>query len=887
MKIFYLALVLVILAHESEQLSKDYYRYSPVCLGSLESPWFCDDVNHVMYQKPICKYIYKLKWKYDKIKNELEINFKLNNVNNNLDEADYAINVGLLFKNEWFNNTNRSNLVKFNELVNWFGYSNKTKISELSRNNFLFKEKIQDDSFINCSHIGFSLVDRKTGEEYLRKESFVEVCTGTSCNGNVRRRKSKRDLEEKVDAFFKEISEDVKVPIKMIKTQAIKGVDWLSKKLANYVGNESAEVLSYIVNNSFPTSGLSLVSNLSSLLLDNKLIAEEKNNIEYLNETKQDKEGGREKRSIVSDSKINFRKHGAGGTLKGLIKPMKQSNTKIYNPSDDRLFIDLGLATQNDTTVSSESWAIKESVINTTVVNIVDLTTSLSNIENDEVIDKNKQTIQYEVSSTSSTTSNVEVDSIDKTTSASKAASTTEAKAVSTTEENVESTTSDSTVNAEIVVSNTEKTTEEVEKIKEDDIQETTTESITVSITDGITEPLTTTVPKLDEAEKTSTQSTLLSTSSEEVIVDADETKITESTTESTTVQSSTESVPILDLNAGETSTVKLNISSVKVQASKLNSSIDTSGQSVVKSENILYEDEPKSSTISTSTVSVTEKLNVVSTESSAVDIHESTLPNTVTESTNVSSKDTSSTTTPALIVVSESSSTIKTPEPNTTEESTTEASTTTTTSTTSSTASSTTTISSSTSIPSTSSSTTIATTTTPVTSSTTTTTASSSTTTTSTTTSSSTTSTISSTTTVSSSSTSAPSTSSVVVDTTKKVISQNSTDAPFVTNTSITIDDENVKFEITNYTINNEKPTPVENSSSADQTKSYSLRLHIKGYKWNEKYQNVNSTESQDFMKKKILPLLFKYLNVTKDELNEVKLLRLFKPAGGAKTTN
>jgi hypothetical protein len=81
---------------------------------------------------------------------------------------------------------------------------------------------------------------------------------------------------------------------------------------------------------------------------------------------------------------------------------------------------------------------------------------------------------------------------------------------------------------------------------------------------------------------------------------------------------------------------------------------------------------------------------------------------------------------------------------------------------------------------------------------------------------------------------------------------------------------ENDIKFEVLNYT--------VVNASAANDSKSYSLRLHIKGYKWNEKFNNVTSLEAQEFMRKRILPLLYKHLNVSHDELNEVKLLRLFK---------
>ena len=78
-----------------------------------------------------------------------------------------------------------------------------------------------------------------------------------------------------------------------------------------------------------------------------------------------------------------------------------------------------------------------------------------------------------------------------------------------------------------------------------------------------------------------------------------------------------------------------------------------------------------------------------------------------------------------------------------------------------------------------------------------------------------------------------------------------------------------NIQFEIKNITM-------ISNSSS--EPNSYSLRIRIKGYKWNNKFTNVSSPESQELLKKKILPLLYKTLKLQPNEVNEVKLLKLFK---------
>jgi hypothetical protein len=79
----------------------------------------------------------------------------------------------------------------------------------------------------------------------------------------------------------------------------------------------------------------------------------------------------------------------------------------------------------------------------------------------------------------------------------------------------------------------------------------------------------------------------------------------------------------------------------------------------------------------------------------------------------------------------------------------------------------------------------------------------------------------------------------------------------------------DKIKFEVKNYTIL---------SNNSFEPNSYSLRIRIKGFKWNDKFNNVSSQESQELLKSKILPLLYKSLNLNPSEINEVKLLKLFK---------
>lgn len=86
---------------------------------------------------------------------------------------------------------------------------------------------------------------------------------------------------------------------------------------------------------------------------------------------------------------------------------------------------------------------------------------------------------------------------------------------------------------------------------------------------------------------------------------------------------------------------------------------------------------------------------------------------------------------------------------------------------------------------------------------------------------------------------------------------------------TSLDLQTSNIQFEIKNYTVL---------SHNASIPNTYSLRIRIKGYKWNNKYLNVTSQESRRLLQEKILPLLYKNLNLVPDEIKEVKLLKLFK---------
>lgn len=100
------------------------------------------------------------------------------------------------------------------------------------------------------------------------------------------------------------------------------------------------------------------------------------------------------------------------------------------------------------------------------------------------------------------------------------------------------------------------------------------------------------------------------------------------------------------------------------------------------------------------------------------------------------------------------------------------------------------------------------------------------------------------------------------------------------VENTTMSaLDDSNIQFEIKNYTV-------ISHNGSVPN--SYSLRIRIKGYKWRNQFQDVTSAESQALLKEKILPLLYKSLNLVPDEINEVKLLKLFRGRrDGAETSS
>ena len=97
------------------------------------------------------------------------------------------------------------------------------------------------------------------------------------------------------------------------------------------------------------------------------------------------------------------------------------------------------------------------------------------------------------------------------------------------------------------------------------------------------------------------------------------------------------------------------------------------------------------------------------------------------------------------------------------------------------------------------------------------------------------------------------------------------STELNSIRNESTELSDaiDKIKFEVKNYTIL---------SNNSFEPNSYSLRIRIKGFKWNDKFNNVSSQESQELLKSKILPLLYKSLNLNPSEINEVKLLKLFK---------
>lgn len=51
-----------------------------------------------------------------------------------------------------------------------------------------------------------------------------------------------------------------------------------------------------------------------------------------------------------------------------------------------------------------------------------------------------------------------------------------------------------------------------------------------------------------------------------------------------------------------------------------------------------------------------------------------------------------------------------------------------------------------------------------------------------------------------------------------------------------------------------------------------------MQGFKWNEKFNDVNSSESINFLQGEIIPLLIERLNLSSDELHDVRLMKLFK---------
>jgi len=110
----------------------------------------------------------------------------------------------------------------------------------------------------------------------------------------------------------------------------------------------------------------------------------------------------------------------------------------------------------------------------------------------------------------------------------------------------------------------------------------------------------------------------------------------------------------------------------------------------------------------------------------------------------------------------------------------------------------------------------------------------------------------------------------STLYNKTETLVSEN--EAPIFdvdTTTPVVFDESNIQFEIKNYTV-------VSHNESVPNV--YLLRIRIKGYKWNNQFSDIKSIESQKLLKEKILPLLYKKLNLVPDEINEVKLLKLFR---------
>jgi hypothetical protein len=116
------------------------------------------------------------------------------------------------------------------------------------------------------------------------------------------------------------------------------------------------------------------------------------------------------------------------------------------------------------------------------------------------------------------------------------------------------------------------------------------------------------------------------------------------------------------------------------------------------------------------------------------------------------------------------------------------------------------------------------------------------------------------------------PTTTTTTTTTTTSTTATTTTETTTTTTESnnVSIDNPNkVKFDITNF-------APVDTNTT--DTKSYSLRLHIQGFKWNERYNDVNSSESLDFLQAEIIPLLTQRLNLSVEDLHDIRLIKLFK---------
>ena len=92
---------------------------------------------------------------------------------------------------------------------------------------------------------------------------------------------------------------------------------------------------------------------------------------------------------------------------------------------------------------------------------------------------------------------------------------------------------------------------------------------------------------------------------------------------------------------------------------------------------------------------------------------------------------------------------------------------------------------------------------------------------------------------------------------------------------TTSSFSDNFTTLGITKENVTNEEKLIIKEKHEA---KNFSIRIHLKGYKWKKEFSDSNSNESQEFLRNILIPLLIKQWNINDTDNLEFKLLKLFQ---------